>query len=157
MIISFSFNYITLLLLMPADCCMPWCWEWCTMKAKGRWRLLWFIRGSLCVLPSFHLGKACVTCLRPHVQPTTNHLSTRLSLWIISGWGYFKWLFCACLLGSHLWHGIIFPCHLGAGRAQQSSRCHGWVVCVMSWNQGSNHYFIQVSTVWCCQQLVIAV
>jgi hypothetical protein len=35
MIITFSFNYITLLLMMLADCCMPRRREWCTMEAKA--------------------------------------------------------------------------------------------------------------------------
>ncbi len=36
--ITFSFNYITLLLMMSADCCMPRRREWCTMEAVGRQR-----------------------------------------------------------------------------------------------------------------------
>jgi hypothetical protein len=74
MMINFSFNYITLLLILLADCCMPWRQEWRTMEAMGLWRPPWFIGGGLCVLPSFHLGKECSNVSNPksNQQPTTN-------------------------------------------------------------------------------------
>jgi hypothetical protein len=58
---------------MSADYCMPWRREWCTMEAVGRRWLLWFIGGSLCVLPSFHLGKLCsdVSDPKSNQQQTT--------------------------------------------------------------------------------------
>ncbi len=73
MIITFGFNYITLLLMMLADVCMPQRWEWCTLEAMGRRRPPWFIGGGLCVLPSFNLGKACSDVTNPesNQQPTT--------------------------------------------------------------------------------------
>ncbi len=69
----FFFNCITLLHMLLADCCMPWHREWCTMEAVGWRQLPWFIGGGLCVLPSFHLGKACsdVSSPKSDQQPTT--------------------------------------------------------------------------------------
>jgi hypothetical protein len=64
---------------MLADFSMPWCQEWGTMAAVGRRQLQWFISVQCSVLPIFHLGKVCVRCLQPQVQPTTNHLTTQLS------------------------------------------------------------------------------
>jgi hypothetical protein len=73
MIINFSFNHITLLLIMSADYCMPQHREWCTMEAVGGRQPPWSIGGGLCVLPSFHLGKACsdVSDPKSNQQPTT--------------------------------------------------------------------------------------
>ncbi len=35
---KFLFNYITLLHIMLANCCMPWRQEWYTGKAMGQWQ-----------------------------------------------------------------------------------------------------------------------
>jgi hypothetical protein len=137
--------------MMSADCCMPWRLEWCTMEAVGQRRLPWFIGDGLCVLPSFNLGKVCSDVADPksNQQPTTyppNYLHEKMVDEDVSS--------CYPLLmlvrkPPVPWCN--FPHHLGAGRARQSSGCHGWVVCVVIsvyWNQGRNVYIIQVSTVW---------
>ncbi len=108
MIITFSFNYITLLLMMSADYCMPRHREWCTMEAVGRRRPPWFIRGGLFVLPIFHLCKACSNVADPksNQHPTTYppnylHENWRMRMFQVA-------ILRACLLGSHLCHGVIF-------------------------------------------------
>ncbi len=46
-----SFNNVDLLRSMSADCCMPWCREWCAMMAVGQRGPPWLV--GACILPSF--------------------------------------------------------------------------------------------------------
>jgi hypothetical protein len=117
--------------IMLASCCMPWRREWCTMEAVGQRRPPWFIGGGLCALPSFHLGKACSES--PTTSPTNNQPPIHPIISMNNWWmrAFKVAILRACLLGSHLCHGIFFPHHLGASRARQSSGRHGWVVCVV--------------------------
>ncbi len=152
MIINYSFNYITLLLIMLADCCMPRRQDWCTMEAVGQWWLPLFIGGGLCVLPSFHLGKVCsdVSDPKSNQQATTYPLDYLYEQLVDEGV-----LSCyppLMLVRKPPVPWFNFP-HLGVSRARQSSRHHGWVVCgvvrSVYYNQGRNQYVIQVSMVWC--------
>jgi hypothetical protein len=125
MIITFSFNYMTLLLVMLAGCCMPWCREWCTMEAVGRRRPPWFIWGDLCVLPSFHLSKACsdVSDPKSNHQPTTyppNYLHEKLV-----DEGVLSCYTLRMLVRKPPVPWCNFSHHLGVGRARRGSGRHG--------------------------------
>ncbi len=83
--------------------------------------------------------------MTPTPSPTNNqppiHPIISMNNWWMSA--FWVAILHACLLGSHLCYGIIFPHHLGASRAWWSSGRHGWVVCVVTavyWNQGRNQW-----------------
>jgi hypothetical protein len=79
------------------------------MEAVGRRRLPWFIGGGLCVLSSFHLGKACSDVSNPksnQQSSTYPHPIISMNDWWMKAFQVA--LLCTCLLGSHLCHGVIF-------------------------------------------------
>ncbi len=95
------------------------------MEAVGRRQPPGFIGGGLCVLPSFHLGKACpdVSDPKSNQQPTTYPPDYLHELLVDEG-----------VLSCYPLRMLVrkppvpwcnFPHHLGVGRARQSSGRHG--------------------------------
>ncbi len=80
-------------------------------------------------------------CLRPQVQPTTNHLSNQLSTWILVDEGILSCYPPRMLVRKPPVPWCNFPHHLGVGRARRRSGCHVWL-CVL-WDQ---YIIIQVGT-----------
>ncbi len=61
---KFSFNYIAMLLIMLADCCMPRRREWCNMEAVGHQRF----HGSSGVVCVFYLASTYVKRVQMSMQ-----------------------------------------------------------------------------------------
>jgi hypothetical protein len=102
------------------------------MEAMGQRQPPWFIGGGLCVLPSFHLGKACsdVSDPKSNQQPTIYPFNY-LHEYLVDE-GVLSCYPLRMLVRKLPVPWCNFPHHFGVSRAQRSSRRHGRVVCVVT-------------------------